>query len=188
MTSLITTELVILDADQGTESSAVIRALAATIAEQDRANSADGLAAAAIAREEKTPTGVPGGIAIPHARTEAVTEPSLAMARLNPPVDFGAKDGPADLVFMIAAPEGAGKDHLKLLSKLARSLVKKDFVASLRAAATEQEIVDLVETALGLRETPEEATPTEAAPTGGAPTTTEPTPTSAAPTESPPSP
>lgn len=185
MTSLITTELVILDADQGTESSAVIRALAATIAEQDRANSADGLAAAAIAREEKTPTGVPGGIAIPHARTEAVTEPSLAMARLNPPVDFGAKDGPADLVFMIAATEGAGKDHLKLLSKLARSLVKKDFVASLRAAATEQEIVDLVETALGLRETPEEATPTEAAPTGGAPTTTEPTPTSAAPTESP---
>src|SRR5690606_8918496 len=108
----------------------------------------------------------------------------------NPPVDFGAKDGPADLVFMIAAPEGAGKDHLKLLSKLARSLVKKDFVASLRAAATEQEIVDLVETALGLRETPEEATPTEAAPTeaaptGGAPTITEPTTTSAAPTESP---
>ena len=118
MTSLITTELVILDADQGTEPSAVIRALAAAIAEQGRANSADGLAAAAIAREEKTPTGVPGGIAIPHARTEAVTEPSLAMARLNPPVDFGAKDGPADLVFMIAAPEGAGKDHLKLLSVL----------------------------------------------------------------------
>ncbi|MGZ1491174.1 PTS fructose transporter subunit IIABC [Brevibacterium sediminis] len=166
MTSLITTDLVVLDADQGTESSAVIRALAATIAEQGRANSADGLAEAAIAREEKTPTGVPGGIAIPHARTEAVTEPSLAMARLNPPVDFGAKDGPADLVFMIAAPEGAGKDHLKLLSKLARSLVKKDFVASLRAATTEQEVVDLVETALGLRETPEEQTSTESTPTG----------------------
>ncbi|SDS35800.1 PTS system D-fructose-specific IIA component (F1P-forming), Frc family /PTS system D-fructose-specific IIB component (F1P-forming), Frc family /PTS system D-fructose-specific IIC component (F1P-forming), Frc family [Brevibacterium siliguriense] len=162
MTSLITTDLVVLDADQGTEPSAVIRALAAMIAEHGRANSADGLADAATAREEKTPTGVPGGIAIPHARTEAVTEPSLAMARLNPPVDFGAKDGPADLVFMIAAPEGTGKDHLKLLSKLARSLVKKDFVASLRAATTEQEVVDLVETALGLRETPEEPTSTEA--------------------------
>ncbi|MCU4296536.1 PTS lactose transporter subunit IIC [Brevibacterium permense] len=165
MTSLITTDLVVLDADQGTQSSAVIRALAATIAEHGRANSADGLAAAAIAREEKTPTGVPGGIAIPHARTEAVTEPSLAMARLNPPVDFGAKDGPADLVLMIAAPEGAGKDHLKLLSKLARSLVKKAFVASLRAATTEQEVVDLVETALGLRETPEEPTSAAAAST-----------------------
>lgn len=163
MTSLITTDLVVLDADQGTESSAVIRALAAVIAEHGRANSAEGLAAAAIAREQKTPTGVPGGIAIPHARTEAVTTPSLAMARLDPPVDFGAKDGPADLVFMIAAPDGAGKDHLKLLSKLARSLVKKDFVASLRAATTEQEVVDLVETALGLREAEKETTTTEAA-------------------------
>ncbi|MGC2975890.1 PTS fructose transporter subunit IIABC [Brevibacterium sp. FAM 25378] len=165
MTSLITTELVTLDADQGTESSTVIRALAAVVAEQGRATSAEDLAQAAIAREEKTPTGVPGGIAIPHARTEAVTEPSLAMARLNPPVDFGAKDGPADLVFMIAAPDGAGKDHLKLLSKLARSLVKKDFVASLRAAGDPQEVVDLVETALGLRESAEAQTPAEAAPT-----------------------
>lgn len=163
MTSLITTELVVLDADQGTESSAVIRALATAVADQGRASSAEGLAAAAIAREEKTPTGVPGGIAIPHARTEAVTTPSLAMARLDPPVDFGAKDGPADLVFMIAAPDGAGKDHLALLSKLARSLVKKDFVASLRAAATEQDVVDLVETALGLREAEKETTTTEAA-------------------------
>ncbi|GAA1516965.1 PTS fructose transporter subunit IIABC [Brevibacterium permense] len=163
MTSLITTELVVLDADQGTESSAVIRALATAVADQGRASSAERLAAAAIAREEKTPTGVPGGIAIPHARTEAVTTPSLAMARLDPPVDFGAKDGPADLVFMIAAPDGAGKDHLALLSKLARSLVKKDFVASLRAAATEQDVVDLVETALGLREAEKETTTTEAA-------------------------
>ena len=140
MASLITTDLVALDVDQGTESSAVIRAMATAVAEQGRASSADDLAAAAIAREEKTPTGVPGGIAIPHARTEAVTEPSLVMARLTPPVDFGAKDGPADLVFMIAAPEGAGKEHLALLSKLARSLVKKDFVASLRAAESAQEV------------------------------------------------
>lgn len=185
MTSLITTELVVLDADQGTESSAVIRALATAIADQGRASSAEGLAAAAIAREEKTPTGVPGGIAIPHARTEAVTTPSLAMARLDPPVDFGAKDGPADLVFMIAAPDGAGKDHLALLSKLARSLVKKDFVASLRAAATEQDVVDLVETALGLRETTEEQTGTEAAPTGAstAGAAADPASTEAAPTE-----
>lgn len=163
MASLITTELVTLDVDQGTEPSAVIRALAAAVAENGRASSAEGLAAAAIAREEKTPTGVPGGIAIPHARTEAVTVPSLAMARLNPPVDFGAKDGPADLVFMIAAPDGAGKEHLALLSKLARSLVKKDFVASLRSAEDAQDVVDLVETSLGLREAKGEEAPGTAA-------------------------
>ncbi|SDS88019.1 PTS system D-fructose-specific IIA component (F1P-forming), Frc family /PTS system D-fructose-specific IIB component (F1P-forming), Frc family /PTS system D-fructose-specific IIC component (F1P-forming), Frc family [Brevibacterium sandarakinum] len=159
MASLITTELVALDVGLGTKTSEVIHALAATIAEQRRASSAEDLATAAIAREEKTPTGVPGGIAIPHARTDAVSVPSLAMARLEPPVDFGAKDGPADLVFMIAAPEGADKEHLALLSKLARSLVKKDFVASLRAAADHQEVVGLVETALGLREVEGEAAP-----------------------------
>src|SRR5699024_2097316 len=152
---------------------------ATAVAEQGRASFAADLAAAAIAREEKTPTGVPGDIAIPHARTEAVTEPSLVMARLNPPVDFGAKDGPADLVFMIAAPEGAGKEHLALLSKLARSLVKKDFVASLRAAESAQEVVDLVETALGLREAepaPAEPAPAESAPAESATSAAEATP------------
>src|SRR5699024_7634283 len=129
MASFITTDLVALDVDQGTESSAVIRAMATAVAEQGRASSADDLAAAALAREEQTPTGAPGGIAIPHARTAAVTEPSLVMARLSPPVGFGAKVGPADRVYMIAAPEGAEKEHLALLSTLARSLVKKDFVA-----------------------------------------------------------
>src|SRR5699024_5309511 len=177
MASLITTDLVALDVDQGTESSAVIRAMATAVAEQGRASSADDLAAAAIAREEKTPTGVPGGIAIPHARTEAVTEPSLVMARLNPPVDFGAKDGPADLVFMIAAPEGAGKEHLALLSKLARSLVKKDFVASLRAAESAQEVVDLVETALALRDA--EPAPAESAASAAEATPGEPSETAA---------
>ena len=53
------------------------------------------------------------------------TDPRLGPA--PPPVDFGAKDGPADLVFFIAAPEGADQEHLSLLSKLARSLIKKDF-------------------------------------------------------------
>src|SRR5699024_864204 len=92
MASPLTTARVALDVAQGTESSAGLRARATAVAEQGRASPADDLAAAAIAHEEKTPTRVPGGIAIPHARTEAVTEPSLVMARLTPPVDFGAKD------------------------------------------------------------------------------------------------
>ncbi|WP_156930018.1 fructose-specific PTS transporter subunit EIIC, partial [Arthrobacter sp. 35/47] len=115
---------------------------------QGRADQVEGLFADALAREEKTATGIPGGIAIPHCRSTAVLEPTLAMARLEPKVDFGAKDGPADLVFFIAAPEGADQQHLKLLSKLARSLIKKDFTAALRAASSEQEIVALVEEAL----------------------------------------
>ncbi|ALG27826.1 PTS lactose transporter subunit IIC [Glutamicibacter halophytocola] len=144
MSELITAELVLLDADLGNSTGEVIEKLASLVAEQGRATDAGALAADGKAREAKTATGVPGGIAIPHCRSAAVTVPTLAMARLNPKVDFGAKDGEADLVFFIAAPDGADQAHLKLLSKLARALVKKSFTASLRAAQSEAQIVELV--------------------------------------------
>ncbi|WP_028280524.1 fructose-specific PTS transporter subunit EIIC [Arthrobacter sp. H5] len=149
MSALITPDLVTLDENLGGDRAAVIRRLAEQVTSAGRASQVEGLYADALAREEKTATGIPGGIAIPHCRSTAVTQPTLAMARLDPPVDFGAKDGPADLVFFIAAPEGADQEHLKLLSKLARSLIKKDFTAALRAAATREDVVQLVETAIG---------------------------------------
>lgn len=148
MTQLITTELVELDQNLGSSPEDVIRHLAGRVAANGRATEVEGLFTDAFARESKTATGVPGGIAIPHCRSTAVTEPTLAMARLSQPVDFGAKDGPADLIFFIAAPEGADQEHLKLLSKLARSLIKKDFTAALRAAGSQAEVVELVEGAL----------------------------------------
>lgn len=149
MTQLITPQLVTLDQNLGDSPADVIRVLAGKVADSGRASEVEGLFADAFAREQKTATGVPGGIAIPHCRSAAVTEPALAMARLAHKVDFGAKDGPADLIFFIAAPDGADQEHLKLLSKLARSLIKKDFTAALRAASSPEEIVQLVDGALG---------------------------------------
>ena len=149
MSELITPELVLLDENLGDSRFDVIERLAHTIVKAERANDFDQLYADAKARESKTDTGIPGGIAIPHCRSAAVTVPTLAMARPTPAVDFGAKDGPADLIFFIAAPDGADQAHLKLLSTLARSLMKKSFTASLREAKTPEEIVELVSGALG---------------------------------------
>ena len=149
MSELIAPELVLLDENLGDSRFDVIERLAHTIVKTERANDFDQLYADAKARESKTDTGIPGGIAIPHCRSAAVTVPTLAMARPNPAVDFGAKDGPADLIFFIAAPDGADQAHLKLLSTLARSLMKKSFTASLREAKTPEEIVELVSGALG---------------------------------------
>lgn len=142
---IITPELIALDADLGADKDAVIAALAATLAAAGRASDAGELRAAALAREAQSATGLPGGIAIPHCRSAAVRSASLGFARLAPAVDFGAKDGPADLVFLIAAPDGAGAEHMKLLSALARALVRRDFVAALRAAGSAAEVVALVE-------------------------------------------
>ncbi|GAA1180481.1 PTS fructose transporter subunit IIABC [Nesterenkonia xinjiangensis] len=144
MNSIITPELVSLDEIRPSDKREVIVSLASRVQQAGRTTAADSLVADAWAREEKSATGMPGGVAIPHCRTSAVHEATLAFARLNEPVDFGAKDGPADLVFFIAAPDGADKAHLKILAALARSLVRKDFVAALREAADEQQVVDLV--------------------------------------------
>ncbi|PYI65124.1 PTS lactose transporter subunit IIC [Arthrobacter livingstonensis] len=160
MTTLINTDLVVLDANLGADASAVIRSLAGMVAGTGRATGVDALSADALAREQKTATGIPGGIAIPHCRSAAVLEPTLAMARLAPAVDFGAKDGPADIIFFIAAPAGADNEHLKLLSKLARSLIKKDFTAALRAAKTPADVVALVDGALA--DTPKPSTAADA--------------------------
>ncbi|WP_104173809.1 fructose-specific PTS transporter subunit EIIC [Arthrobacter sp. Y81] len=170
MTQLITTELVELDQNLGNSPEDVIRHLAGRVAANGRATEVEGLFTDAFAREQKTATGVPGGIAIPHCRSAAVTVPTLAMARLSQSVDFGAKDGPADLIFFIAAPEGADQEHLKLLSKLARSLIKKDFTAALRAAGTKAEIVELVDGALADKPAAAAEPAAAAAPSAGAAT------------------
>jgi PTS system fructose-specific IIC component len=145
MPALITTDLVVLDADLGADKAAVVRRLAELVAAAGRATDAGALESDVLAREAQAATGLPGGIAIPHCRSEAVTEASLAFARLSPKVDFGAPDGPADLAFLIAAPAHGDADHLTLLTALARALVRPEFVASLRAATSREDIVRLVD-------------------------------------------
>lgn len=141
---LITTELVALDADFGDSVDSVITNLATLVHDTGRATEVAGLAQPAIDREAKAGTGVPGGVAIPHCRSEAVTEPALAFARLSRGVDFSGPDGDAHVVFLIAAPAGGGKAHLQILSKLARALVRKDFLEALRTASTKEEIVKVI--------------------------------------------
>ena len=163
---LITTDLVALDADFGDSIESVITNLATLVHDTGRASSVDELAAPAIAREAKAGTGVPGGVAIPHCRSAAVTEPTLAFARLSRGVDFSGPDGDAQLVFLIAAPEGGGKAHLKILSKLARALVKKDFLEALRNAETKDEIVKVVLDVVNAEKPKKKAVPAESAAAG----------------------
>ena len=171
MSHLITTELVSLDASLGTTKDDVIAALARLVAAAGRSDDASGLADDAYAREAKSATGMVGGLAIPHCRSEHVSESTLVFARLSPPIDFGAKDGPADLVFMIAAPAAGDQEHMKLLTKLARALVRKDFTDALRAATSREEVVRLVTDVVEPAATPAPAAPSAAASTATAPAT-----------------
>ena len=85
-------------------------------------------------REKLGSTGVGNGIAIPHGKLKNVGSITGIFARLETPVDFEALDDePVDLVFMLLAPETAGADHLKALSRIARILREPEMVSKLRA-------------------------------------------------------
>ncbi|WP_084130010.1 fructose-specific PTS transporter subunit EIIC [Demequina sp. NBRC 110055] len=125
------------------------RALAERLVATGRCTDLEAFLADVRKREETMATGLPGGIAIPHARSAAITEPTLGFGRLATGLDWGAKDGAADLVFLIAAPEGGGEAHMQVLPKLAKALMKKEFTAALRAATSDAEVVSLVQAEVG---------------------------------------
>ncbi|PWE18415.1 transcriptional regulator [Marinicauda salina] len=86
-------------------------------------------------RERLGSTGVGDGVAIPHARTPLVDRTCGVFARLRQPVDFDAVDGrPADLIFLLLAPEDAGAEHLKALARASRLFRRDDVRRALRAA------------------------------------------------------
>ncbi|MFJ9851201.1 fructose-specific PTS transporter subunit EIIC [Streptomyces sp. NPDC101150] len=134
MSELITAELVDLDLSAETKDAAA-RALAERMVTAGRVTDLEGFLADVAAREAQMPTGLDGGIGIPHCRSEHVTAPTLAFGRSARGIDFGAPDGPADLIFLIAAPAGGDADHLSILSTLARHLMDEAFTAALRSAA-----------------------------------------------------
>ncbi|MCX4762778.1 fructose-specific PTS transporter subunit EIIC [Streptomyces sp. NBC_01275] len=133
MSDMITADLVDLDLSAPTKEAAA-RSLAERMAALGRVTDLEGFLADVAAREAQMPTGLDGGIGIPHCRSAHVTEPTLAFGRSAEGIDFGAADGPADLIFLIAAPAGADDAHLTILSSLARQLMNAEFTDALRSA------------------------------------------------------
>jgi len=92
-------------------------------------------------RERLGSTGAGNGIAIPHGKLPRLERLIGLFARLETPVEFDAIDGqPVDLVFVLLAPEGAGADHLKALSRLARLTRDPVNLQRLRAARDENDL------------------------------------------------
>ena len=148
MSTLITPELIDLKLDAG-DRSAATRLLAQRLVSAGRVSDLDGFLADVAAREAQMPTGLEGGIGIPHARSDHVSEPSLAFGRTDAGVDFGAEDGPAHLIFLIAAPSGGGSDHMTILAALARRLVHASFREALTEVADPTAAADLITREVG---------------------------------------
>lgn len=108
----------------------------------------DAYKAAVLAREAESTTALGEGIAIPHAKTSAVSDAGLAAMTLPAGVDYDAPDNqPTTLLFLIAAPDTKADVHLEVLARLSTLLMDEDFRASLRAAKTAEEFRSIIDAA-----------------------------------------
>ena len=101
---------------------------------------------AVLQREELSTTGIGDGIAIPHAKTKAVRDAGLSSMVVKDGVDYDSLDGePANLFFMIAAPDGENNLHLEVLARLSTILMDSDFRESLINAKSKSEFLKLID-------------------------------------------
>ncbi|GEC10116.1 hypothetical protein SSP24_77710 [Streptomyces spinoverrucosus] len=125
---------------------AAIREMAGLLARSGKVADPDELVRTALRREEQGTTGLGEEIAIPHAKTDAVTAPVVGFARSDEGVEWGSLDGTkARLVFMIAVPEvAAGDEHLRILALLSRKLMDAGFRERLLAAPDEGAVLGVL--------------------------------------------
>ena len=117
-------------------------------------------------REEEGSTGIGEGIAIPHCKSDTVTAPGLAAMLVPEGVEFDSLDGePANLFFLIAAPNTKDNVHLDVLSRLSMLLMDEKFQSDLRNAASPEEFLAVIDAAENAKEEAEEIKAEKAAET-----------------------
>ncbi|MED1864057.1 fructose-specific PTS transporter subunit EIIC [Fictibacillus nanhaiensis] len=145
ITDVLTKDTILLNL-QSQSKEAVIDELIDKLYAAGKLNDKKAYKEAILKRENQSTTGIGEGIAIPHAKTNAVSEPAIAFGRSTDGIDYESLDGQnAHLFFMIAAYEGANNDHLATLSRLSSFLMDPNFRKSLETAATEKEILDAID-------------------------------------------
>lgn len=146
---LTTPDMVILEMVAEDKADAAAQ-LAARMYHCGRISNLEGFLAQVNSREHQMATGLPGGVGVPHARSEHVQQTSIAVGvtRYGHSLDFGALDGPATLVLLIATPAASYSEHLEVLATLARSLFKENFRESLRRAHDAEVISELINSSL----------------------------------------
>lgn len=99
---------------------------------------------AVMYRETLSETGLGDGIAIPHGKTTAVKKAGIAFVRLKSPIEWPSLDDkPIQYVFLLAIPEGSeNQEHIKMISELARSLIKDDVIEAIKNADNAQRLLE----------------------------------------------
>lgn len=137
-------EIVIMEM-HATDKEQAIKELVNFMVEKNVARDQNQLFEALTKRENLESTGIGDGIAIPHARTNAVDDLVLVFARSSKGIDFSSIDGkPSHIIFLIASPENKKSEYIIALAKLSRLLRKTQVREQLRKATNPEEILNII--------------------------------------------
>ena len=140
----LTTDSILL-ALKATDKEAAIREIASVLESSPAVTDFDLLLRDLFRRERNGGTGLEDGIALPHTRTEAVSDVVMAFGRSSEGVEFGSPDGrPAQLIFLLAAPKTDGQLYLKRLASLSRWLKRATFREALLQAERPEVVAGLI--------------------------------------------
>ena len=127
----------------GTTKEEVINALIEIAAHSPRVLDKEKVRQAIFEREKIMSTGVGNGFAIPHGKTEAISDIVAAFATTAQPIDYQSLDEkPVRLVFLLVGKDNMVGPHIKLLSRISRLMGKEEFRAKLLELSTPKEILD----------------------------------------------
>ncbi|WP_148610997.1 PTS fructose transporter subunit IIABC [Aeromonas sobria] len=144
ITTLINEHLINLDL-KATRKEEVFTEMARLLASQGRVSDEQAFIKDLWAREELGNTGFEEGVALPHAKSAAVSNPAVAIGISRNGIEYGAEDGkPSHLFFMIASPDGGANHHIEVLAELSGKLIEEGFIAKLLAAKSPADALALL--------------------------------------------
>lgn len=136
ITTLINEQLIALDL-KATRKEEVFSEMARLLVSQGKVSDEQQFIKDLWAREALGNTGFEEGVALPHAKSAAVSNPAVAIGISRAGIEYGAEDGkPSHLFFMIASPDGGANHHIEVLAELSAKLIEEGFIAKLLAAKT----------------------------------------------------
>ncbi|MGL4765953.1 MAG: fructose PTS transporter subunit IIA, partial [Aeromonas sp.] len=144
ITTLINEHLINLDL-KATRKEEVFTEMARLLVAQGKVSDEQQFVKDLWAREELDNTGFEEGVALPHAKSAAVSTPAVAIGISRYGIDYGAEDGkPSKLFFMIASPAGGANHHIEVLAELSAKLIEEGFIDALLAAKTPADALALL--------------------------------------------
>ncbi|MBM4160198.1 MAG: PTS sugar transporter subunit IIA [Ignavibacteria bacterium] len=122
----------------------IIDAMVELAASQPQVLDKERLREAILEREKIMSTGVGSGFAVPHGKTDAVTDIVAAFAVTAQPIDYQSLDEqPVRLVFLLVGRDNMVGPHIKLLSRISRLMNKEEFRKRLLEATSPQEVLEV---------------------------------------------